>query len=85
MNCKTGDLAVIVRQPLTPYPLMGLIVRCKEPSIHPLNGTVGWRLYDALPTGDECIADFLLRPIRDTPGEDETLQWAPVPGQPVTA
>ena len=29
--------------------------------------------------------DKFLRPIRDTPGEDETLQWAPVPGERVTA
>lgn len=26
------------------------------------------------------IGDIRLRPIRNQPGEDETLQWAPVPG-----
>lgn len=30
-------------------------------------------------------SDAQIRPIRDTPGEDETLLWAPVPGVPVTA
>ena len=31
------------------------------------------------------INDENLRPIRDTPGEDETLTWAPAPGERVAA
>lgn len=39
---------------------------------------VSWR-------GRVFICDVNLRPIRDNPGEDETLQWAPVPGQTAPA
>ena len=52
---------------------------------NPFNGDPGWVLYERLASGDDCISDHLLRPIRDTPGPDETLLWAPVPGLPVTA
>jgi len=39
---------------------------------------VSWR-------GRVFICDANLRPIRDTPGEDETLQWAPLPSEKVAA
>jgi hypothetical protein len=85
MNCKQGDLAVIVRDELLVD--LGVIVR-----IVGLASEEGldWEVicdYKRLTTWDGMaeiaepvdILDSSLRPIRDSDGEDETLQWAPVP------
>ena len=88
MNCKPGDLVIVVGEPDDPN-WSGLILRtvrlCEvvedsaphwicEPDryIHPVTGRlVAWR-------------DSMLRPIRDSDREDETLTWAGKP-QEVTA
>lgn len=83
LNCKPGDLALVVAGPAEGY-----IVRCIERFDGPwsdLTFDAGWRLDRAVPAIDGRVhhykADAYLRPIRD-PGEDaqdETLQWLDVP------
>ena len=89
MNCQKGDLAVIVSG-LN----QGRFMFVLEASVYgadywfvkvlggPLEGTEsGKKVF--LRKGH--IEDNRLRPLRDTPGDDETLRWAPVPGERVTA
>ncbi len=75
MNCKPGDLAVVVRSIYDPAQI-GKIVRVVEWCAY----TEGWIVSPCIlfyaSVHDEC-----LRPIRD-PGDDavdETLQWLPAP------
>jgi hypothetical protein len=89
MNCKPGDLAVIVRSTAGNE---GKIVRCIE-----MLGNMRWvrpdgssytaatwlidrELLGFAGESSNEIADWQLRPIRD-PGDatDETLEWLPVP------
>lgn len=83
MNCVIGDLAVIVRGKS-----LGTLVEVKG---HSVMGPQYW-LVDVLGEpiagtlyGEPCamrggnIEDSRLKPIRDKPGSDETLQWSPVP------
>lgn len=86
MNCKPGDLAVCIRASVAQH-LVGKVVTCvslsnqfenphwfTEPEYRdPIDGKI-WAFKDA------C-----LRPIRDQPGTDETLLWAPVPKEKVKA
>lgn len=89
MNCKQGDLAVIVEGPRN----VGRFVNVLEPSAY--HGAGWWYVESAAGpllgtypvNGKEDIGtlghieDRRLRPIRD-PGEDardETLEWLPVP------
>jgi hypothetical protein len=83
MNCKLGDLAVIVRNwGPDSQRLLGIVCRVMAPV--PGFWGPGWELAEPLPNGDTCIHDECLRPIRDSDGEDETLTWAGKP-QEVTA
>ena len=81
LNCKLGDLAVIVRADIDPEHI-GKIVECVEfvPS-HPKADVPHWKTKPKLlrkSTGSVLAwADSSLRPIRDNDGEDETLQWVP--------
>lgn len=93
MNCKKGDLAVVVRSDDSPEHV-GLIVRVVSGPEH-FDFGVGypkllWRIESSTPMrvrdprfGREWSArtalhpDAWLRPIRDNDGEDETLTWAP--------
>jgi hypothetical protein len=88
MNCKPGDLAVIVRTDIPGQEaLVGSLVQCisVDPSSSQLYGGPEWN-YEAVSPGipdpkEHTISDDCLRPIRD-PGEDakdETLLWLPVP------
>ena len=79
MNCKPGDLAVIVVGRLA-----GVVVRVTsfDPIPSP-DGAVFW-LYEGEAIaldGEryESLRDSVLRPIRDNDGEDETLTWAGKP------
>ena len=86
LNCKPGDLAVIVRSSAGNE---GKIVRCLEliPADKWLaedgrvNSAPTWRIDIALRgwAGDfsRFVRDEQVRPIRDNDGEDETLQWVP--------
>jgi hypothetical protein len=88
MNCKPGDLAVIVRSAAGNE---GRIVRCVElvgdfVLSHP-NGLVTFPntwLIDLPLIGwggrqSKHVPDEWLRPIRDNDGEDESLTWAGKP------
>lgn len=69
MNCKPGDLAIYInsRWPGRIFE----IVEAADYGFWIVRPDVGWQ-----------IADKNLRPIRDQPGEDETLTWADVPVAP---
>jgi len=78
MNCKPGDLAVIVRgDAFTEY--LGRIVR-----VTTLMDGFAWRTEESLDGNQDyaiLVPDSCLRPLRDS-GEgvkDETLGWLPVP------
>ena len=82
LNCKPGDLAVIVGG----YPTinMGAFVTIVELA-QTLNGGL-WQIKSPSrpligPTGllVELVDDYCLRPIRDTDGEDEILRIAGKP------
>lgn len=84
LNCRPGDLAVVVKT--LNGEQVGRVVRCVTVvgdvfftsglratawvTNPPLIGTTGMAT---------VCPDPWLRPIRDQPGEDETLTWAPVP------
>lgn len=97
MNCKPGDLAVIVR---SNFGNEGAIVRCiaffpayegrgdKYPrDAWGVEGTLkvssDWTADDTLWCRrrgfDHVVVANRLRPIRDQPGDDETLSWAGKP------
>jgi hypothetical protein len=81
MNCKPNDLAVVVRSTANKH-LIGRVIRvirlcpddtdCPcwefEPTLFDLRGRRIW-----------SAEDHCLRPLRDSPGRDETLDWCPVP------
>lgn len=85
MNCKQGDLAIIVR---SYQGNEGRIVRCLRfvPDFRwEKGGEPTWQIDVALNTVHSdaryFVADCQLRPIRD-PGDDakdETLNWLPAP------
>ena len=93
LNCKVGDLAIVVRSVIGNT---GKIVRCLRlhPAMCDVNGDRDqqtWEIDQAigiLENGEKCalFSDRNLRPIRDQPGEDETLTWVGLPaGHKVTA
>lgn len=85
MNCKPGDFAIFVKSYANNY---GKIVRVTKLHIQRpfIDGTFrdAWE-YEGGPLlgirGNpvKFVPDEQLRPIRDNPGTDETLTWAPVP------
>lgn len=79
MNCKPGDLAVIVRA-FTAWEHVGKIVRVVR--LTRIDGDECWKTDPELFTLDgRWIAwtDAHLRPIRDSDGEDEMLRIAGKP------
>jgi hypothetical protein len=79
MNCKPGDLAVIIRTSPAWAKYLGRLVTCLELDPYHRQGP-SWRLDIKHTTGAHIYAcDSGLRPIRDNPGKDETLDWCPVP------
>lgn len=90
MNCKPGDLAVIVSiSNPADRPHLGKIVTCIRHRMDEYGG--GWVTSPELTIlkgpcrGFSLIwHDDDLRPIRDQDGEDETLAWAGKPSE-VTA
>lgn len=95
MNCKKGDLAIVVSSIVPHSPNIGKIVRCLE--FIPAHTTVGipgktacdgwltdvplvqFNMLGIVHGQDNFAADKFLRPIRDNDGEDETLTWAGKP------
>ena len=95
MNCKAGDLVRYVgRNPHNRpniYGWVGIAINYTKDD----EGSPCWIVSPEVPGGKVKVKNgvsqghlvnaLYLRPIRDTPGEDETLQWAPVPSERVTA
>jgi hypothetical protein len=78
LNCRQGDLAVIVRSKRNPR-YIGKIVRCVSLVLRP-GCEAAWE-YEPKFDIFWGIRDSCLRPIRDNPGGDETLMWKPVPNE----
>ena len=84
LNCRPGDLAVIVRGRN-----VGVLVEVLEKSlllesdfwlVKVLGAPVEGLLFgQPIPMTEGNIADARLRPIRDQPGDDETLAWTGLP------
>lgn len=86
MNCKPGDLAVIVKGSTD---ILGRYVEVMRPSEFPYPKD-WWFVRSAggslVNTNGERVTesnaeDAQLRPIRPSEGQDETLSWAPVPAK----
>lgn len=73
MNCKQGDLAVIVRALPGAERHIGKVIECRE-----MFTSHSW-LVPASFAPHIAVLDAHLRPIRDNPGDDETLTWASKP------
>lgn len=94
MNCKPGDLAVVVRSIAGNE---GLVLTCLRLATESeMRDGYYWRglapmwvtdrvSRNNIGGSDALMPDALLRPIRDQPGEDETLTWAEVPKPAVLA
>lgn len=78
LNCKPGDLAVIVGGL---YPeFFGHIVTITEAcSVHANSWETDPQKFFARCRQPMSFHDRTLRPIRDNPGQDETLTWLDVP------
>jgi hypothetical protein len=89
MNCKPGDLAVVLRSDETT--LLGIVDKIVEvvELTTSEEGGPAWGVSKPIKCGCaqncgewlDCFPDEILRPIRD-PGEDavdQTLQWLPAP------
>ena len=95
-RCKPGDLALIVKSWAGNEGRIVRVIRgvdvsqyCGFDSSHYwlVEGRLcdGVCLWSARHGGDGVFLDLQLRPIRDTPGEDETLIYAGLPSERVTA
>lgn len=82
MNCKPGDLAMIVSIE-SPYHRGKIVTVVRVSNMFDDSWVCDPDLEDAEGVGIDW-ADCALRPIRPTDGEDETLQWAGKPNE-VTA
>ena len=92
MNCKKGDMAILVRTKYRPE-LIGRVYRCVRLHLDeridadgvPFSevGTKGprWVVKPQPAPNLKTLADANLRPIRDNDGKDETLTWAGKPEQ----
>ena len=85
LNCKAGDLAVVVRGGN-----LGRIVDVQRQSVYGegwwLVKVVGAPVIGSLGSSKRLmsigsIEDSRLKPIRDQPGQDETLTWAGKPSE----
>ena len=88
LNCKPGDLAILVNNEDGSEGSLFYVVR-QDTRNTPRTPGVWWvcettspvqTAYGPARTGElVVIHDCVLRPIRDNDGEDETLQWLDVP------
>jgi hypothetical protein len=76
MNCRPGDLAVVVAG--SPAANVGKVIRVVELD-DGLHWTYEGRLLGHFGTPAKVVADDCLRPLRDSDGQDETLSWKEVP------
>lgn len=75
MNCKQGDLAVVISARKDPR-WVGKIVRV----VREFPGLNAW-ITDPMPSRYACVGDEILRPIRDSEDPDETITWAGKPNE----
>lgn len=87
MNCKPGDLAVIVRSLDSPEAI-GSLVKCvsflsglRNPSWQLDRKVADDKLRDGKLIRGDWFADKCLRPIRDQDGEDEMIRIAGKPNK----
>lgn len=68
MNCKPGDLAIVVSCRNEPQNIGAIrtIVREADNGYFP-----AWEVDPLLPSGDDCICDTCVRPIKPLGGEDD--------------
>ena len=83
MNCKPGDLAVVVACPCN-ADWIGHILRVVRPVVARDEGGAHWvcepDIYRHPLTGNRIAwRDVDLRPLRNSDGTDESLTWAPKP------
>lgn len=90
MNCKPGDLAIIIKSAAGNE---GKIVRCLRllPNCHWYDKTgktfsePSWEIDSKIKAFNgksiTVATDSQLRPIRNNPGEDEALTWAGKPNE----
>lgn len=87
MNCKPGDLAVVVR---SVSGNLGKVVRVRVMinDVEFIDGSKlrcwtfeGPTMFGSLGRLVTVIPDECLRPLRDNPGQDETLTWAGLPNK----
>lgn len=95
MNCKPGDLAILISAPENSIgTLLRVIQICPdeplawefEDASRPIEffedeESRGFFTSTKQSGGLAIIDDADLRPLRDNPGTDETLTWAPVPNK----
>ena len=91
MNCHTGDLVRYVGANINQRPNVSGWIGVAVDYVSDDLGHQCWLVRPALPGGEirnkwtmsngQLVVDEELRPIRETPGDDETLLWAPVPGK----
>lgn len=79
MNCKQGDLAVVVRSSGPAFDfLLGRVVECKQLTHHPVFRTPGWYVGSVIgPDGvvwGNSIGDEFLKPLRGGDGTDEVIR-----------
>lgn len=97
LNCRAGDLAVIVKA-ISAQSNLGRFVTCHRLAVHgemfgafqynQRNDGPAWVISVNHPIewhGDwvmeRAMCDSQLRPIRNEPGDDETLIWCDVPSE----
>jgi hypothetical protein len=78
MNCVKGELAIVVRTHPGFSAFLGRIFLCEERGVS-ARGMPGWKTPWEYKGRDIIAPDHCVRPIRDNPGKDETLDWCPVP------
>lgn len=90
LNCRADDLAYVFKVEGQKYEfLLHRFVTVRKLSFHHTNLEPVWSIDDTITMPVcpgcggthlvECIPDAWLRPVRDKPGEDETLQWKELP------
>jgi hypothetical protein len=91
MNCEKGDLAVIVKSIAGNEGKIATCIRLASYEEVMREGFFAWARLIVWVTDGEFIInnggttslapDEYLKPLRDNPGTDETLLWAPVPSK----
>lgn len=81
MNCKPGDLAMVVRCSPGSEITLGHTCEIVEMEIHPITKEIGWLVDPPCANGHDCIVDAFLRPLRD-PGADAVDEMVQKLGKP---